>query len=360
MGHLTGRRIVVTGAGGGLGRAIARACAREGAELILSDLDADSLAEIAAAIGGAETRTADLGDPAHIAAFGQTLGGPIHGLVDNGAIATGIGGIGFEDIGIDSWDRVMQVNVRGTWLMIRALAPLLRASGSGRIVNVASDTALWGAPNLMSYISSKGAIIAMTRGMARELGPDGDAVGVARLEALALLQGLAPEDARLTVTFHFGWTPEAFLGGARLCAARFRRAGTALDLPCDAAVTAIGFDDDGALDRAALLAGASADGWLAPDLFAVGWFRRGPRGAIPENRADAQAVAQAMATGLRDGGKPGGAALRARRGQATDYAGWTRIDAAEIAAAAPGRVRRKIRERAELLRLARQDKGEDA
>ena len=89
-----------------------------------------------------------------------------------GATTTGIGGIGFEAIEIDSWDRVMRVNVRGTWLVTRALAPGLRASGSGRVVNVTSDTALWGAPNLMSYVASKGAVIAMTRSLARELGPD--------------------------------------------------------------------------------------------------------------------------------------------------------------------------------------------
>jgi NAD(P)-dependent dehydrogenase (short-subunit alcohol dehydrogenase family) len=66
---------------------------------------------------------------------------------------------------------VQRVNVRGTWLMTRAAAPLLRAAGSGRIVNVASDTALWGAPRLLSYVASKGAVIAMTRSLARELGP---------------------------------------------------------------------------------------------------------------------------------------------------------------------------------------------
>src|SRR5690606_33791882 len=98
--------------------------------------------------------------------------GVLHGLVNNGAITTGIGGVPYDEIAIDSWDRVMTVNVRGTWLMTRAAAPALKASGSGRIVNVASDTALWGAPRLMSYVASKGAVMAMTRSLARELGPD--------------------------------------------------------------------------------------------------------------------------------------------------------------------------------------------
>lgn len=184
MSMLAGRRVVVTGAGGGgLGRQLALTCARAGANLILSDIAESGLRETAEAVraggGTAETKVMDLSDPDSIADFGRTLEGPLHGLINNGAIATGIGGVGFEDIAAESWDRVMTVNVRGTWLLIRALAPLLRASGSGRIVNLASDTALWGAPNLLSYISSKGAIMAMTRGLARELGPD--RVGVAAI-----------------------------------------------------------------------------------------------------------------------------------------------------------------------------------
>lgn len=176
MTDLTGRRIVITGAAGGLGRAIAQACAASGADLVLSDLNADGLAETAAQLGKhagqIECHTMDLSDPDSIAGFAAAVGGPVHGLINNGAIATGIGGIGFEEVPIDSFDQVMTVNVRGTWLMIRAFAPALRASGSGRVVNLASDTALWGAPNLVSYISSKGAVMAMTRGLARELGPD--------------------------------------------------------------------------------------------------------------------------------------------------------------------------------------------
>ena len=100
----------------------------------------------------------------------------LDGLVNNGAIATGIGGPMMDQIEIDVWDRVMTVNVRGTWLMTRALLPALKQSGSGRVVNVASDTALWGAPRLMHYVASKGAIISMTRSMARELGGSGIAV----------------------------------------------------------------------------------------------------------------------------------------------------------------------------------------
>jgi NAD(P)-dependent dehydrogenase (short-subunit alcohol dehydrogenase family) len=77
-----------------------------------------------------------------------------------------------EELDAQTWDSVMAVNVRGTWLMTKACLPPLRKS-KGKVVNVASDTALWGAPRLLAYIASKGAVIAMTRGMARELGPQG-------------------------------------------------------------------------------------------------------------------------------------------------------------------------------------------
>ncbi len=95
----------------------------------------------------------------------------LDGLVNNAAI-TNSGGRTLEELDVETWDRVMAVNVRGTWLMTRACLPLLRKS-KGKVVNIASDTAMWGAPKLLAYISSKGAVIAMTRGMARELGPDG-------------------------------------------------------------------------------------------------------------------------------------------------------------------------------------------
>jgi gluconate 5-dehydrogenase len=96
----------------------------------------------------------------------------LDGLVNNAAI-TNSGGKDMQDIAIETWDQVMAVNVRGPWLATVAAHPHLKASTSGRVVNVASDTALWGAPRLMAYVASKGAVMAMTRSMARELGPDG-------------------------------------------------------------------------------------------------------------------------------------------------------------------------------------------
>ncbi|MFV0383464.1 SDR family oxidoreductase [Paracoccus sp. (in: a-proteobacteria)] len=172
---LAGRHILVTGAARGLGEKIAERLAAEGARLILADLLEPEGRAVAARLG-AGFLPVDLADPASVAAMGEAVaertGGRLHGLVNNGAIATGIGGIAHDRIGIDIWDKVMAVNVRGTWLVTRAMAPLLKAAGSGRVVNVASDTALWGAPLLLAYTASKGAVMAMTRSYARELGPD--------------------------------------------------------------------------------------------------------------------------------------------------------------------------------------------
>jgi NAD(P)-dependent dehydrogenase (short-subunit alcohol dehydrogenase family) len=191
---LAGRTIVVTGAARGVGRAIARACAEANARLVLADVLADAGRAVADELGElTETRfiPIDLDDPASISAFARDVAqreGEIHGLVNNAAIATNVGGKAFDEIDLELWDRVMRVNVRGTWLVTRALAPLFAAGGQGRIVNLASDTALWGAPRLLAYVASKGAVIAMTRSLARELGPRGIGVtvvapGILRCEA---------------------------------------------------------------------------------------------------------------------------------------------------------------------------------
>ncbi len=180
---MAGKRNVDPGAARGLGRAFATAAAAAGAKVVVADLlevEGEATAAALRAEGHqAVFRFIDLGDPEGISfavnAAADWLGG-IDGLVNNAAIATGIGGKTFEEIDLETWDRVMTVNVRGTWLVTRAAAPALRRAKRGKIVNIASDTALWGAPKLLHYVASKGAVIAMTRALARELGPDGIAV----------------------------------------------------------------------------------------------------------------------------------------------------------------------------------------
>ena len=171
---LRDRRILITGGARGLGRAFATAAIAAGARVAVADILEDAGRATARELGAAFVPL-DLASAvsieACVAAAAAALGG-IDGLVNNGAI-TSSGGKALEELDVDTWDRVMAVNVRGTWLATRAALPHLRASGKGRVINVASDTALWGAPRLMAYVASKGAVIAMTKSMARELGADG-------------------------------------------------------------------------------------------------------------------------------------------------------------------------------------------
>ncbi len=170
---LRDRRILITGGARGLGRKFAEAVLGAGARVAIADILEDEGRATAQEIG-ARFVPLDLARPASIeacvAGAADALGG-LDGLVNNGAI-TSSGGKTLDELDIEVWDRVMTVNVRGTWLATRAAARHLRAAGAGRVVNIASDTALWGAPKLLAYVASKGAVIAMTKSLARELGPD--------------------------------------------------------------------------------------------------------------------------------------------------------------------------------------------
>ena len=95
--------------------------------------------------------------------------GRIDGLVANAALANSVGGSSYDQITLQDWDRIMNVNVRGTWLTCRAVAPHMQKAKQGSIVTISSDTATWGSPKLLHYVASKGAVEAFTRAMAREL-----------------------------------------------------------------------------------------------------------------------------------------------------------------------------------------------
>lgn len=180
---LEGKRILITGAARGLGAAFASAACAAGARVVIADILEDvgrrTAERLCEAGHHAAFQPLDLADPDSVQVCAEAaagLLGGMDGLLNNGAIATGIGGKSLEEIDIETWDRVMAVNARGPWLMTRACLPELRRATNGKVVNLASDTALWGAPRLMHYVASKGAVISMTRAMARELGKDGIAV----------------------------------------------------------------------------------------------------------------------------------------------------------------------------------------
>jgi NAD(P)-dependent dehydrogenase (short-subunit alcohol dehydrogenase family) len=191
-----GRVAIVTGAGRGLGFAIAKRLAKGGRHVVIAEIDEQHGTEAAARVsahGGTATfvRT-DISDAASLAELAEraTALGRVDALVNNAAIANSVGGKTYDEIDEADWERLFRVNVKGTWLACKHLAPHIVAGGGGAIVNVASDTALWGATRLLHYVATKGAIIAMTRSLARELGPDGVTVnavapGLIEIEATA-------------------------------------------------------------------------------------------------------------------------------------------------------------------------------
>lgn len=181
---LQGKRVVVTGAAGGLGRAFALAFAAEGAVVLACDVNLkgceDSVAEIMAKGGQGFAALVDVTDAASCRALADTASAAMGGvdvLVNNAALYGGLERRFFEEIDEAVWDRVMSVNIKGVWQMCRAFSPALRAS-KGAIVNIASATVFSGSPQWMHYVASKGAVIAMSRTMAKEMGADGVRVNV--------------------------------------------------------------------------------------------------------------------------------------------------------------------------------------
>jgi NAD(P)-dependent dehydrogenase (short-subunit alcohol dehydrogenase family) len=218
------RVAVVTGAGRGLGRAIAERLAAGGRHVVIAELDAASGTDAAAAIGARGGRASfvqtDIADAASLAALADHVRGcgRIDALVNNAAIANSVGGKPYDAIAESEWERLFRVNVKGTWLACKQFGPVLVAGGGGTIVNLASDTALWGATRLLHYVATKGAIIAMTRSLANELGPDGVTVN-------AVAPGLIEGDATTGVP------------AARWDEYRTRRALTRDQTPADVAGT---------------------------------------------------------------------------------------------------------------------------
>jgi len=177
--RLNGKVAVVTGAGGGIGRALAGRLAADGAAVVVADLQ--NFSEAAAGIAKATAaRTLGLqidvsseADVARMAAETVKAFGRIDILVNNAAVFSTLKLKPFEEIGVAEWRKVLDVNVIGAALCARACVPHMRKGGYGRIINLASGAPLKGVPLFLHYISSKGAVIAMTRGLARELGKDG-------------------------------------------------------------------------------------------------------------------------------------------------------------------------------------------
>lgn len=188
------RLSVVTGAARGLGRVIAEALAAEGDRLVIADIRGEvleqTIEELRATGADVEGAVVDIADSAAVAALADRCraAGGADALVNNAALADGVGGDTFWELDIEAFRRVMTVNALGTWQVAKHLVPQMIAKGRGAVVNMASDTAIYGSPRLVHYVGSKGAVMAMTRTMARDAGPHGIRVnavapGLIRVEA---------------------------------------------------------------------------------------------------------------------------------------------------------------------------------
>jgi NAD(P)-dependent dehydrogenase (short-subunit alcohol dehydrogenase family) len=178
MARLDGTSAIVTGAAQGIGATYAKALAAEGARVSLCDLDPpDAVVQTIRAAGGeAIGRICDVSNAQAVAALvratEEAFGG-IHVLVNNAALFGKIARKPFTEIPSEEWDRVMAVNTRGPFECVKAVLPVMRRQRYGKIINIASGTVFKGTPMMLHYVASKGAVVAMTRAMARELGEYG-------------------------------------------------------------------------------------------------------------------------------------------------------------------------------------------
>jgi NAD(P)-dependent dehydrogenase (short-subunit alcohol dehydrogenase family) len=172
-GALDGKVAIVTGAARGIGNAIAQGLAAEGARVVVADLDRAD--EAAAAFDGGVGLTVDVSDEAQVVRMVEEAVercGRIDILVNNAGLYASLPMRPFTEIPVDEWRQVMDVNVLSMFLTCRAVVPRMREQGGGRIVNISSGTPFRGVPFVLHYVTSKGAIVALTRALAKELGKD--------------------------------------------------------------------------------------------------------------------------------------------------------------------------------------------
>lgn len=175
---LDGKTIIVTGAATGIGQAFALGAAQQGAHVVVADLhQADETMAALDDMGASATYAqVDVANEASVKAMAETAlkaTGRIDGLVNNAAYFREVKLTPFEELGEDVWDRILAVNVKGVWQCCKAVMPAMRQQQSGAIINIASVVAVAGQPGYLHYVASKGAVVAMTKGLAKECGANG-------------------------------------------------------------------------------------------------------------------------------------------------------------------------------------------
>jgi NAD(P)-dependent dehydrogenase (short-subunit alcohol dehydrogenase family) len=201
MGRLSGRTAIVTGAAEGIGPYYARGLAREGANVCLVDvLPTQTLAQEINAAGGGKAigQVCDVSNPAQVAAAvaatDKAFGG-VQILVNNAAMFARLTQTPVDHLTSETFDAALRVNVRGVFECVKAVLPIMRRQKYGKIINIASGTVFRGTPGMLHYVASKGAVLAMTRSLAQELGGDGIrcnaiAPGLVITEAIAAREGV--------------------------------------------------------------------------------------------------------------------------------------------------------------------------
>lgn len=193
--ELDGKKVVITGAAGGIGRAFALAFAEEGASVLAADVNlpgASETVELLTSMGGKgyaeHLDVTNAASCSKLAVRALACLGGVDILINNAAMLAGIARKPFWELDSSEFDNVLNVNVKGLWQVTSALLPALRDSGCGSVINMASVTAYSGSPNWMHYVASKGAVLSMTRTMAKE-------VGHFNIRVNALAPGLVPTAA---------------------------------------------------------------------------------------------------------------------------------------------------------------------
>ena len=206
--HLTlkDKVVIITGAAQGIGEQFALGLARRGARIVIADIaDGRPVAEAIRRAGGAACFTeCDVSDPAACAAlaeFALAQYARIDALIANAALFSQLPHRSLLDIPVAEWDRVMAVNVKGLWLSVKAVVPFIARQG-GAIINIATNRVFTGVPGMMHYDASKGAVLAMTRVMAVELGPrnirvNAIAPGLTMTELVSKRDGIEERQARI-------------------------------------------------------------------------------------------------------------------------------------------------------------------
>ena len=194
MARLQGRSAIVTGGAQGLGAAYAAALAAEGAAVVVADIldtqrAVDTIRQAGGKVIGVHCDVASAKSCGDMAAAAIRAFGKIDILVNNAAIFASITRKPFEELSVDEWDQVMAVNVRGTFNAVKAVFPDMKQNKRGKIINVSSATVFSGTPGMLHYVTSKGAVIAFTRSLAREVAVHGITVnGIA--PGLTMSEGL--------------------------------------------------------------------------------------------------------------------------------------------------------------------------